>query len=114
MFQTDPSATSSMPFGSPRRCAGTDAKVASPVETFFDPSRVDTATTTRRQGPPIVVPGAAGVGRFRGSLVARCPNNVRPVGFIPYVGGARAITENRNGGAKSPDAAAISTMLIKG
>ena len=57
MFQTDPSrgileavrAASLLPrFG-----AGTDAKMPVPVETFFDPSRVGTTTTTSRQGPPL-------------------------------------------------------------
>ena len=56
MFQTDPSRDilDAVRVASllPHCGAGTDAKAASPVETFFDPSRVDT-TTTRRQGPPL-------------------------------------------------------------
>jgi len=50
MFQTDPSPNifDAVRVASllPRCGAGTDAKAASPVETFFDPSRVDTATTS--------------------------------------------------------------------
>jgi len=58
----------------PRCGAGTDVKTASPVETFVDPSRVDTTTTTRRQGPPLSLslerPGSVG---SEGALVAPMP-----------------------------------------
>src|SRR5947208_4979236 len=87
MFQTDPSPNifDAVRVASllPRCGAGTDAKAASPVETFLRPQPLDTTTTTRRQGPPLSSlerPGSVG---SEDPWWRQCPDNVRPARFIP-------------------------------